>query len=69
MDFGSELDCCQRVVLDAAHDHGADRYVLYRRRGYSPALAYRYALAWSINMSAQTRRRISHGTGATSKDA
>lgn len=43
---------------------GERRYIHYRRRGYCPADALSYSLAWCRNAAEQYDRRLSHETGA-----
>lgn len=72
--FGRELTEWERDELsDAAADmfhrggmmcQGLARYNLYRRRGFDKVSSFTYALVWCANSIEQSRRRLSHETGA-----
>lgn len=74
-DYADELNDCERDDLHKAagrlDDFGSSltppsalRYGFYRRRGYSRADSFRYALAWCKNSNDQYERRLGHDTGA-----
>jgi len=63
-----ELDSVQRRRLDrynAGWINPFSRYAYYRRKGHTPDIAFRCALAWAINRTDTAERRLSHQTGAT----
>lgn len=70
--YDDELDAVQQEDLKRAsrgigyrgYEFAEYRYSFYRRKGYDRADAFRYAMAWSRNMSEQKQGRLAHGTGA-----
>jgi hypothetical protein len=67
--FKYELERAQLDKLERLNDWGFERYVYYRRKGYSVDDAFLAALAWARNSTEQAARRCGHDTGCTRKDA